>query len=301
MLVVFLVVSFAELIFILGVFNIIPCSRFLATVLPGVLVDMTNITRQEANLNLLNQNSLLEQAAKLKAEDMALKGYFSHTSPEGIAPWYWFDKVGYKFAYAGENLAVNFLDSSILHQAWLNSPSHKANIINSNFSEIGISTSQGIYKGKQAIFVVQLFGTQNTAIQGSRPAEPIMLSKTPKKINTNVLGETAVNDIQIIEEEESFIAVKRIGDEQATDTINPVSLKRYSSWYSRLFASPNFTISYFLSAIFIIVAASLILKIFVKIKIQFPALILNGVIILLIIVGALYFNHWLIRFIGKIV
>ena len=136
MLVVFLVVSFAELLFILGVFNIIPCSRFLATVLPGVLVDMTNITRQEANLNVLNPNSLLEQAAQLKAEDMALKGYFSHTSPEGIAPWYWFDKVGYKFAYAGENLAVNFLDSSVLHQTWLNSPSHKANIINSNFSEI---------------------------------------------------------------------------------------------------------------------------------------------------------------------
>src|SRR3989344_2638184 len=87
-------------------------SDFLASVLPSVLVDLANADRGANQLASLSINPLLEEAARLKAEDMVSKGYFAHTSPEGITPWYWFSRAEYTFAYAGENLAINFDDSS---------------------------------------------------------------------------------------------------------------------------------------------------------------------------------------------
>jgi len=81
----------------------------LAAVLPGVLVMMTNNERTHESLHTLSENTQLKEAAQLKANDMASKGYFAHTSPEGKTPWYWLDLVGYPYIKAGENLAVNFV------------------------------------------------------------------------------------------------------------------------------------------------------------------------------------------------
>ncbi len=137
-----------------------PFTDFLASVYPGVLVSYTNETRKNIqNEKTLSINPLLEKAAQLKAQDMATNGYFSHVSPDGKTPWYWFNLAGYSFKYAGENLAINFQDSKDIYNAWIESPDHKANILNSKFTEIGIATANGIYKGQETIFVVQLFGT----------------------------------------------------------------------------------------------------------------------------------------------
>lgn len=130
----------------------------LAVIYASVLVNLTNQNRVVANLSELTVNPVLEQAAQMKADDMASKGYFAHNTPEGFTPWYWFNKAGYKYAFAGENLAVNFENSKDVETAWMNSPGHFLNIMNPKFTEIGIATSTGIYKGRQAIFVVQLFG-----------------------------------------------------------------------------------------------------------------------------------------------
>src|SRR3989344_5239355 len=119
--------------------------NFLANVLPAVLVDLANADRGANRLASLSINPLLEEAARLKAEDMVSKGYFAHTSPEGITPWYWFSRAKYTFAYAGENLAINFNDSSAVNTAWMNSPSHRANILNGNFTEVGIAATKGVY------------------------------------------------------------------------------------------------------------------------------------------------------------
>ena len=67
--------------------------------------------------------------------------------------------AGYEYKHAGENLAVNFVDTEEIHRAWTNSRSHFLNIVNPKYTEIGIATSSGIYKGREAIFVVQMFGT----------------------------------------------------------------------------------------------------------------------------------------------
>jgi uncharacterized protein YkwD len=134
----------------------------LANIISAVLIDLTNFSRKEIAKNELVINEQLVLAAQLKADDMAQKSYFSHTSPDGKKPWYWLKEVGYEYRNAGENLAVNFVDSEDVHNAWLNSPTHRANIFRDNFTEIGIATAEGYYKGRKAIFVVQLFGEPKT-------------------------------------------------------------------------------------------------------------------------------------------
>jgi uncharacterized protein YkwD len=130
----------------------------LSAIYASVLVNLTNQNRVAANVSELKVSPILEKAAQMKADDMAAKGYFAHNTPEGLTPWYWFEQAGYKYIYAGENLAVNFEDSEDVETAWMNSRGHFLNIMNPNFTEIGIATSTGIYKGRQAIFVVQMFG-----------------------------------------------------------------------------------------------------------------------------------------------
>ena len=131
----------------------------LSAIYASVLVGLTNQNRVAADLSELNVNPLLEKAAQMKADDMAARGYFSHNTPEGKTPWYWLEQAGYQYKYAGENLAVNFRNSEDVQTAWLNSRGHFLNIINPKYTEIGIATSTGIYKGRETIFVVQMFGT----------------------------------------------------------------------------------------------------------------------------------------------
>lgn len=136
-----------------------PIFDSLSAIYASVLVNLTNKDRVSANLSELKVNALLEKAAQMKADDMATKGYFAHNTPEGFTPWYWLGKAGYEYIYAGENLAVNFEESSQVETAWMNSRGHFLNIMNPKYTEIGIATSTGMYKGRQAVFVVQMFGT----------------------------------------------------------------------------------------------------------------------------------------------
>jgi hypothetical protein len=138
-----------------------------AAVISSVLVELTNTDRLGGGLAVLSVNPVLVEVAQAKANDMAAKGYFAHTSPEGLTPWHWFKEGGYKFVYAGENLAVDFSESTDVERAWMQSPTHRANIVGTQFTEIGIATAQGTYQGRPTTFVVQVFATPAPA-----PAQP---------------------------------------------------------------------------------------------------------------------------------
>jgi hypothetical protein len=125
---------------------------------PKNIIALTNEARKDFKLSGLKENFLLSQAAQAKAEDMLQKGYFAHNSPDGKTPWRFLENVGYNYFAAGENLAINFTDANSLEQAWMSSPKHKANILKSDFKEIGIGVARGEYFGKNATFVVQMFG-----------------------------------------------------------------------------------------------------------------------------------------------
>jgi hypothetical protein len=164
-------------------------TNFLANVYSGVLVDLTNEERLHNALGQLTVSPVLENAAQMKAEDMAAKGYFAHYGPDGSTPWDWMKKAGYNYADAGENLAIDFTDSNDVDEAWMNSPTHRANILNSKFTEIGIATIKGSYQGRNTIYVVQMFGrplkTTNTSLATSISTVPIgQLSNTPQSTGT---------------------------------------------------------------------------------------------------------------------
>lgn len=150
-----------------------------AGIVSSVLTIQTNDYRKKNNQSELAVSELLSVAAKMKAEDMAEGGYFSHSGPDGEEPWVWFDKVGYDYGYAGENLAVNYSESSDVTEGWINSAKHNANLLNTNFTEIGIGTAEGKYKGRNTTYIVQFFGKPFT------PAESSDISVLESEVSQN--------------------------------------------------------------------------------------------------------------------
>lgn len=177
-----------------------------STILPAVVTDATNKARAEEGYSPLSRNAALDEAARLKAEDMALNGYFAHWSPTGVSPWHWFNEAGYTYAHAGENLAVHFTDSSEVVEAWLNSPTHRANIMSGNYSEIGIGTAQGRFEGYDTVFVVQMFGTPALAapVAASTSVEPAVEVKGQEEVTP------VVEEVDVLETESS-VAVTESG------------------------------------------------------------------------------------------
>ena len=139
--------------------NIIKYGNGTAAVVASELIELSNTARARDNLNLLKVDPLLERAAEAKVRHMVENNYFNHYSPDGTSPWTFMQEVAYQYVAAGENLAVNFTDSEDVVDAWLDSPTHRANIMSTQYSDIGIATMPGTYKGRPAIFVVQMFAT----------------------------------------------------------------------------------------------------------------------------------------------
>ncbi len=130
-----------------------------SNILPSAIIELTNIERKETDVPTLKRDPVLDKAAKLKAEHMRDKEYFSHFSPkENISPWHWFEVAGYEYIHAGENLAIYFNDSKEVVEAWMKSPLHRENIMDKSYTEIGVAAVEGSYKGYETYYVVQLFG-----------------------------------------------------------------------------------------------------------------------------------------------
>jgi hypothetical protein len=157
---------------------------FFALITKETLINLVNQERIKNNLPPLKENSLLEKSSFLKANDIFQNNYFGHWSPQGISPWYWFQLAGYDYQSAGENLAIGFFDSKEVFEAWMNSPSHRANILNSDFKEIGIWVQKGYFNGKETYLVVQHFGKPKKEI--------IWEPKKEEKISSSLLPTTSV-------------------------------------------------------------------------------------------------------------
>lgn len=169
--------------------------KFIGVIKPGILgysseitvqkvINQTNQKRQELGLSPLKYNSLLSESATQKAQDMFTNNYWAHTSPKGTTPWDFFKSVGYKYSVAGENLARDFYDTDSLMKAWMNSPTHRDNIVNSKYQEIGIGVVNGVLGGIKTTLVVQHFGTPLVAVA----------SDTKKATNSNQNEEMILPD-----------------------------------------------------------------------------------------------------------
>ncbi len=168
------------------------------------IIDLTNRARLNLGLTELKPNSALMIAAQNKADDMVLNQYFAHVSPTGQTPWNFILNSGYKYSLAGENLAVHFTSAESVQEGWMASPSHRANIVNDKFKEIGIGIAQGEFEGFPTTFVVQMFGTPQ-----AQAAEPITkitaaipeVTQDPTKIATTQPDVSGVSSESSIKQE----------------------------------------------------------------------------------------------------
>ena len=131
---------------------------FASSITPAQVVDQTNQQRIGVGLPALTLNAALSQAALAKAQDMMTNQYWAHTSPSGTPPWTFIKQAGYQYSVAGENLARDFGDTGSMMGAWMVSATHRANIMNSRYSEIGIAVVDGNLQGYDTTLVVQMFG-----------------------------------------------------------------------------------------------------------------------------------------------
>lgn len=153
-----LILIFLKTLAVVGAI-VLPASTLEASALTSQnIISLTNAARANVGVPALKTNELLNKAAQAKADDMLQNQYFAHTSPAGLSPWYWIKKVGYNYRYSAENLAVHFTSAEDVQGGWMTSPSHKTNIINTRYSDIGVGIAQGIFEGYQTTFVVQMFG-----------------------------------------------------------------------------------------------------------------------------------------------
>lgn len=125
---------------------------------PVELTSYVNSARISHELAPLKYNKKLERAAYQKGLDMFAKQYWAHYGPNKESPWQFIAESGYSYVFAGENLAKGYSDSRGVHEAWMASPSHRENILDGNYSEIGIAVLKGTLQGSDTYLVVQMFG-----------------------------------------------------------------------------------------------------------------------------------------------
>jgi len=126
---------------------------------PASVASEANASRALFGISPLTEDRKLDSIARRKAADMLARGYFSHSTPDGRNSWWWLKQSNYYYYFAGENIAVGFSNAQNLETAWMNSPLHRANIINQRYTRIGVGAVTGTYLGKQTTFIVEYFST----------------------------------------------------------------------------------------------------------------------------------------------
>lgn len=188
------------------------------------IVAQTNAERRAGGLSDLQLSPILSESARQKASHMFEKNYWAHNGPDGTSPWDFFKAVNYNYLYAGENLARDFNDSASVTKAWMESPTHRDNIMSGRYKEIGVAVVNGILNGQETTLVVQHFGfpattqpeiPQQSAINLSPDVRGEKIAET--KVPESYLQEE-VNVLEVAPETEG-VQVLEI-DEKPQPTIN---------------------------------------------------------------------------------
>lgn len=153
------------------------------------IIALTNDLRTAQNVTPLKESYVLDQAAQAKVTDMFAVNYFAHVSPKGKGAADWLKMFGYNYAVAGENLAMGFVDAEEVVKAWKDSPTHYSNLIDPDFSQIGVALGSGKIDGEETTVISQYFGEP----QGTKK----VLSSTVTE-NDSILGNAKVQ-LSVIE------------------------------------------------------------------------------------------------------
>ncbi|NCU41075.1 CAP domain-containing protein [Candidatus Saccharibacteria bacterium] len=121
------------------------------------VISKTNEYRVYKGLTPLSENALLTQSACAKAQHMIDNDYWAHIAPDGTEPWYWINQTGYIYSRAGENLAYGQRTSAKVSAGWINSTTHRENILG-DFTEVGVCVMYGKYQGDSNSLTVAHYG-----------------------------------------------------------------------------------------------------------------------------------------------
>lgn len=163
------------------------------------LFSLTNQERTNNGLQSLTYSDKLSKAAEEKAKNMFAKNYWAHYAPDGTTPWEFILSSGYKYEYAGENLAKDFMFSDGVVSAWMDSKTHRENILRPNYDEVGFGVINGVLNGEETTLVVQMFGKP---LAGNQPlaintqqntAKPPEVKPTLSQQPTRPTGGLAIN------------------------------------------------------------------------------------------------------------
>jgi uncharacterized protein YkwD len=261
--------------------------QFLAAVVPAEIIALTNTEREQNTVGNVKEDALLDQAAQAKAEDMAKAGYFSHVGPDGKTPWQWISASGYQYQYAGENLAVRFIDSKDVINAWMESPTHRANIVKPVYSQIGVGVAIGMYQGQPASYVVQYFGTPKSSVAAVAVA-PVTPTKTTKPATQPATLATANPAVEGASTE--VAAATPVPTNTHAASINNSASRQFV----RLFGEPRQSSALILGLVSVLLVIALITTFFKHLDIQHPNMLAAGSFVLVVALAFLVLNAKLI-------
>lgn len=180
------------------------------------IVAWTNAVRREAGLAPLNSSPILDAIAKKRAKDMVRTGFYGHTSINGFGADDMARYFQYRYLRYAENLAVGpFVDSRSAVELWMNSASHRANILNTRFHEIGAAVDEGWIEGRQRIVAVEVFGL---------PVEHC------PKIDESLVGVITAETVHQKEMERAAITMRTA----ISLTQDPVAIAAYNDFIAKL-------------------------------------------------------------------
>lgn len=233
-----------------------------ASIISQDMIELINKSRAEAGLDPLAINEKLAEAAREKADDMFKLQYFDHNSPNGTMPWDFIKAEGYEYKYAGENLAIDFISASGAHKALMESSSHRDNILNVNYTEIGIAVKEDIFEGNKSIIIVEEFASPlykkiNADYSSSENIELILEEKAdeinnPPKREEEIIAESlevGINMSIVENENEADSPVKKENENKQenlkeNETENAGALyflkdDAFEKWFLSLFPSKD--------------------------------------------------------------
>lgn len=175
------------IILAVGLFIFLPFAQLKAqtTNTPNAsnIIQLINAERTSRGLPALSQNSLLNKAAQTRSGVLATLGKLVHVSAPANTAWPTLAAVGYTYKSAGENLASVPPTGMDVVPAWMASAPHKANILDGNYSEVGIGISQGPYEGGTAYYIVAYFGQPREQVASTPTTQITSESELLKQIS----------------------------------------------------------------------------------------------------------------------
>lgn len=183
----------AKFILVVAIFAV-PTSLLMSEAAFGALeadlVARTNAVRTDYAQRPLAVHEQLEASAAARVQDLARKEYFSHVSPDGKVLEDFLRDAGYQYAVAGENLAMGFVDMGAVVATWMESASHRRNMIAADYDDIGLSMARGIRDGRPVLYIAQHFGRRRQQA-GVAADAPIVDAAASQVSWTPVAGGTA--------------------------------------------------------------------------------------------------------------